>query len=173
MSSGRRVRAPWRLAGLAGGGLAAATGAAVGAWALFVRHQGDSEMAYATEELSGVTWEDGVLRGTIRLENRGRQTAVVRRIEGQVVSGGTGEVAVTRQGSRPHVRGWWSSNLVEPGESCVAEVDITLDPTAGEPSRPRPVVIELDLQEIGRTPAVQRRALIKVPTPVPVLGRPF
>lgn len=140
--------------------VAGAVGAVVAAWKVFVRLQGDSEVAFATEELSGVTAAHGVVRGQIELVNRGRQLSTLRRVEGRIVAGPPGRVLVTRAGSRPHQRGWWVSNLLSPGESCVAEVEIELQEGATGP-----VVIEVDAEEIGRGLAAHRTARFRVPVP--------
>ncbi len=139
---------------------AGAVGATVAAWQVFVRLQGDSNVAFATAELRDVTAAYGVLQGRIELVNRGRQLSTLRRVDGRIVEGPPGRVLVTRAGSKPHQRGWWVSNLLSPGESCVAEVEIELPegPAAA-------VVIELDAEDIGRGLAAHRRARIRVPVP--------
>ena len=139
---------------------AGAAGAVVAGWKVFVRVQGDSEVEFAAAELSDVEMAHGVLHGHIGLVNRGRQLSTLRRVEGRIVQGPPGRVLVTLQGSSPHQRGWWVSNLLKPDESCVAEVEIELQdpPTA-------PVVIELDAEDIGRGLAVHRTARIRVPVP--------
>ncbi len=139
---------------------AGTVGAVVGGWQVFVRVQGDSEVAFAADELSDVETVHGVVRGRIELVNRGRQLSTLRRVDGHIVEGPPGRVLVTRVGSRPHQRGWWVSNLLAPGESCVAEVEIELQaaPTG-------PVVIELDAEDIGRGLAAHRTARITIPVP--------
>ena len=143
-------------------GLAAAGWAA---WAAFVRAQGDSLMVYEPAgSLSSVSGSaDGrSIHGEVTLANRGKVGGVVHKVFGRVVDGPRGRVLVTRQGSRPPERGWWQSNCLNPGESCVAEVDIELDaPPSG------PVVIELDVHEIGRRLVIHRTARMRVPVPEP------
>lgn len=148
--------------------LAAATallGLAWASWVVLTRVQGDSEVVVEGDELASVTVDGTAVSGRIRLINRGRQIAVVRRVEGRLVAGGPGVVRVTRQGSRPPERGWWVSNLLGPGESCVAEMDIEL--------ARRPVdelSVELSCQEIGRRPRVTRVTRIRVPLPAAAPG---
>jgi hypothetical protein len=136
----------------------AAAGAVMAGWRVFVRVQGDSEVVYGSAELVGVAAHDGVIRGQVTLVNRGRQMAAVLRVEGRIVEGPPGRILVTRQGTSPPEPGFWMSNLLDPGQSCVAEVELVLD--AGADS---PVAIELDVHEIGRRPLVHRRARFSVP----------
>lgn len=139
---------------------AGAAAAAVAAWNVFVRVQGDSHVAFTAAELSEVFSSHGAVHGRIGLVNRGRQLSTLRRVEGHLLEGPPGRVLVTRLGSKPHQRGWWVSNLLAPGQSCVAEVDIELEeaPTG-------PVVIELDAEDIGRGVAAHRTTRIRVPVP--------
>ncbi len=139
---------------------AGTVGAVVAGWQVFVRVQGDSEVEFAAEELSEVAVAHGVVHGRIQLVNRGRQLSTLRRVEGRVVEGPPGRVLVTRAGSKPHQRGWWVSNLLGPGESCVADVEIELQETTT-----CPVVIELDAEDIGRGLAAHRTTRIRVPVP--------
>ncbi len=142
--------------------LAAAAGAAWGGWLVFVRKQGDSLLVYEPEELSVVAGSaDGrTIHGEITIVNRGKVGGVVHKAFGRIVDGPPGRVLVTRQGSRPPERGWWQSNCLTPGQSCVAEVDIELD------ARPEgPVTIELDVHEIGRRLVVHRLARLSVSAP--------
>lgn len=145
----------WGLLVLAGG---------VAAWEAFIRIQGDSEVVYGSDELSAVSSGDGSLHGEVALVNQGRQLAAIRRVEGRVVEGPPGRVLVTRKGTRPHERGFWISNLLKPGESCIAEVDVELD-EAPRASLARPVVIELDVHEIGRSLLVHRRGRFGLAVP--------
>ena len=138
----------------------AAGGALMIAWRAFVRLQGDSEVVYDLSQLSGVTSGDGVVRGAVTLVNRGRQMAAIRRVDGRLVEGPPGRVLVTRRGTRPHEPGFWVANLLDPGESCVAELEVVLDRPATTP-----VVVELDVHEIGRRPLVHRRARLTLPAP--------
>lgn len=141
-------------------------GGALAGWSAFARIQGDSEVVYASDELCGVTVHDRLLRGQIVLLNRGRQLAAIRRVGGRVIDGPPGRVFVTRQGSRPHEHGFWISNLLKPGQSCVAEVEVELDEV------PRwPVVIELDVEEIGRSLLVHRRGQLRLPLPTLQVAR--
>lgn len=123
------------------------------AWRLLVRIQGDSEVVFGATELQHLTGDGTRWHGEMPLCNGGRQLAVIRRVDGRIVDGPAGRVDVTRQGSRPPERGFWASNLLEPGDSCVAEVDVEL-----ESSPAGLTVIELDVHEIGRRPLVHRRA---------------
>lgn len=143
--------------------LAGVTGAAWAAWAAFVRVQGDSLMVYQpSDSLRSVSGSaDGrSIHGEVTIVNRGKVGGVVHKVFGRIVDGPKGRVLVTRQGSRPPERGWWQSNCLTPGESCVAEVDIELDtpPTA-------PVTVELDVHEIGRRLVVHRTTRLAVPVP--------
>ncbi len=137
---------------------AGTVGAVVAGWQVFVRVQGDSEVVFASDELSDVVAAHTGVHGRIELVNRGRQLSTLRRVEGRIVEGPSGRVLVTREHSKPHQRGWWVSNLLSPGESCVAEVEIELQ----EPAT-TPVVIELDAEDIGRGLAAHRTARIRVP----------
>ncbi len=145
-------------------------GAAWGAWLAFVRVQGDSLVAYEPPDalLSVSASADGrSIHGEITLVNRGKVGGVVHKAFGRILDGPPGRVLVTRKGSRPPERGWWQSNTLVPGESCVAEVDIELDgPPAG------PLTIELDVHEIGRRLVVHRIARLTVPVPVPAHPAP-
>lgn len=133
------------------------TGGAVAAWGAFVRIQGDSEVVYGSDELSHVGVQNGSLYGEVAIVNVGRQMAAIRRVEGRVVEGPRTRVLVSRQGSRPHERGFWVSNLLKPGESCVVVVEVELDATPETG-----VVIELDVHEIGRRLLVHRRASFRL-----------
>jgi hypothetical protein len=139
---------------------AGTVGAVVAAWQVFVRVQGDSQVVFASDELSDVVAAHTGVHGRIELVNRGRQLSTLRRVEGRIVEGASGRVLVTREDSKPHQRGWWVSNLLSPGESCVAEVEIELQ----EPAT-TPVLIELDAEDIGRGLAAHRTARIRVPVP--------
>jgi hypothetical protein len=147
----------------AGGGILgwalAVGGAVMVAWRVFVRVQGDSEVAYGSTALRELAAHDGVIRGEVTLVNLGRQMAAILRVEGRVVDGPSGRVLVTRQGTSPPEPGFWVSNLLDPGQSCVAEVEVVL-----EAAPDAPVVIELDVYEIGRRPLVHRRARFSVPS---------
>ncbi len=141
---------------------AGAAGTVVAAWNVFVRVQGDSHVVFTADELSDVAASNGVVRGRIELVNRGRQLSTLRRVDGRIVEGPPGRVLVTLAGSKPHQRGWWVSNLLAPGESCLAEVELELHEA---PSGPGPVVIELDAEDIGRGVAAHRTARVRVPVP--------
>ena len=141
--------------------VAVLVGAAAAGWTFLVRRTGDPRMAWDAVELSDVRREDGSLCGTIGITNRGTALGVVRRVEGRVVSGGGGRVLATRQGSRPPEPGWWVSNLLDPGESCVAEVTVEL---ASEPTGT--VEVELTIQELGPRLFQYRTARVRVSLPV-------
>lgn len=137
-------------------------GAAAGGWTVFAGLQGNAEFAFEEQTLSGVVVRDRVVHGEITVTNRGRQGGVLHRFEGRILEGPPGRVLVTRKGSRPPHAGWWVSNCLKPGESCVAEVDIELrEPGTG------PVVIELDAHEIGRKLVVHRTLRIPLVLPAP------
>jgi hypothetical protein len=123
-------------------------------------------MVWLSEVLGEVDRLDGTLTGVIGIQNQGRSLGVVRRVEGHIVSGATGAVLCTLQGSRPPERGWWVSNLLRPGMSCVAEIDLLLE---AEPTGP--VTIELTLQEMGRRVFQYRTARVHVPVPAAVGSR--
>jgi hypothetical protein len=139
-----------------------AGGAALG-WAALVKTQGDSHVAYEAEGLSGLHGDARTLHGEVTLRNEGKAGAVVHKVLGRIVEGPPGRVLVTRGGSRPPQRGWWQSNCLLPGETCVAEVDIELD----EPAT-APVTIELDVHDIGRRLVVHRRAQFTLDVPAMV-----
>jgi hypothetical protein len=130
----------------------------VAGWRAFTRIQGDSELVYDTPSLSNLVTQDRSVHGEITITNRGKQGGVLHRFEGRVVSGPPGRVLVTRKGSKPPERGWWVSNCLKPGESCVAEVDVELDEA---PSGP--VTVELDAHEVGRSLKVHRVLRLSVP----------
>ena len=153
------------LVGLAG--MAAAAGAG---WVALVKAQGDSHMVYEPEALASLSWSsDGrSAHGEITIVNRGKVGGVVHKVFGRVVDRRPGRVLVTRKGSRPPERGWWQSNCLLPGESCVAEVDVELEaPAAG------PVTIELDTHEIGRRLVVHRTVQLVVAAPRVGAGEPL
>lgn len=145
---------------------AAVLGLASAGWLVLTRVQGDSDVVVDGEELASVTVAGTGVSGHVRLTNRGRQIAVVRRVEGRLLTG-SGAVHVTRLGSRPPERGWWVSNLLAPGESCVAEVDIELTRQPDDE-----VTVELMCQEIGRRPLITRVSRIRVPLPATTPGSP-
>ena len=149
-----------------GGALAAAAGGAAIGLKTFKWFRGDSRMVWLSEVLGEVDRVDGTLTGVIGIQNQGRSLGVVRRVEGHIVSGASGAVLCTLQGSRPPERGWWVSNLLRPGMSCVAEVDLLLE---AEPTGP--IVIELTLQEMGRRVFQYRTARVDVPLPAAVGSR--
>ncbi|MEA2686937.1 MAG: hypothetical protein QOE93_2132 [Actinomycetota bacterium] len=140
--------------------LAAAAGGAVAAAKTFTWWRGDSRMVWMSEVLSDVDRLNGTLTGTIAIQNQGRALGVVRRVEGHIVAGATGAVLATLQGSRPPERGWWVSNILRPGGSCVAEIDLLLE---AEPTGP--IVVELIVQEMGRRVFQYRKAQVTVPLP--------
>lgn len=136
----------------------ALAGAGTGGWAVFARLQGDSELVFQSDKLSDLIVHQRSAHGQITITNQGRQGGVLHRFDGRIVSGPPGRVLVTRKGSRPPERGWWVSNVLKPGESTVAEVDVELD----EPAR-TPVIIELDAHEIGRRLTVHRTLRLSIP----------
>jgi hypothetical protein len=147
------------LKGVAGvTGLAGA--AATAGWFALARIQGDSEMGFGP--LTVVETTEGSVHAEIELVNRGREGGVIRRLDGHFVEGPTGRVLVTRKDSLPPQRGWWVSNILRPGETCVAEIDVELE----EPGR-GPVIIELDLHEVGRRLLVHRKTRLTLPAGVP------
>ncbi len=146
-------------------GLAAAAAGAVVGVRTFTWWRGDCRMAWLAEELSEVDHRPGTLTGLIGIQNQGRSLGVVRRVDGRIVSGATGAVLATLQGSRPPERGWWVSNLLRPGMSCTAEIDVLLE---AEPTGP--VVVELTLQEMGRRVFQYRTVRVTVPVPELAVG---
>jgi hypothetical protein len=131
--------------------------AATAGWFALAKVQGDSEMGFgpATVIESG----EGTVHAEVQVVNRGREAGVIRRLDGCFVEGPTGRVLVTRKDSHPPQRGWWVSNILRPGESCVAEIDVEM----AEPG-PGPVIVELDLHEIGRRLLVHRKTRLTLPT---------
>lgn len=105
----------------------------------------------------------GSVHAEVVIVNRGREGGVIRRLDGRLVEGPAGNILVTRKDSQPPQRGWWVSNILRPGETCVAEIDVEL----AEPG-PGPVIVELDLHEIGRRLLVHRRTRLTLPAGVPV-----
>jgi len=144
----------WRLlrAVLSGATLTAA------AWRLFVLIQGDSRIEFTSDRLERVRRTDDGLTGVVELRNVGRQCGILRRVDARIDA--PRRVRVTRQESRPHERGWWVSNILEPGESCAAEVDVVFDHQPEEP-----LFVELETQEIGRGLIVKRSKRLAVPLP--------
>jgi len=142
-------------------GAAGLTGAAVTAgWFVLARIQGDSEMGYGPCTVMGTG--DGSVHAEVEVINRGREAGVIRRVDGVLVEGPAGRVLVTRKDSQPPERGWWVSNILQPGESCTAEVDVEIvGPGTG------PVIIELDIHEIGRRLLVHRKVRLTLPIGVP------
>jgi hypothetical protein len=142
--------------------VAGTAGAAGAGWVALVKAQGDSLMVYEPEALSSVSWSaDGrSAHGEITIVNRGKVGGVVHKVFGRVVAGPPGRVLVTRKGSRPPERGWWQSNCLLPGESCVAEVDVELEAVATGP-----VTVEIDTHEIGRRLVVHRTAQLTLAAP--------
>jgi len=144
---------------------AAVAGTAAVGFKAFTWFRGDCHMAWQSDSLSEIDRHDGTLMGVIGIQNRGRSLGVVRRVEGHIVSGGTGAVLATLQGSRPPERGWWVSNILQPSQSCLAEIDLLLE---AEPTGP--VVVELTLQEMGRRVFQYRTVRVTVPVPARVGG---
>ncbi len=127
-------------------------------WRAIERLQGDSELVYESPTLANLVTDDRSAHGEITISNRGKQGGVLHKFDGRVVQGPPGRVLVTRQGSRPPERGWWVSNCLKPGESCVAEVDVELEEPANGP-----VAIELDGDELGRGLKVHRVLRLSIP----------
>lgn len=136
--------------------------AATAGWFVLARIQGDSEMGYGPSTVIGTS--EGTVHAEIELVNRGREAGVIRKVEGVLIEGPPGRVLVTRKDSQPPQRGWWVSNILKPGEHCVAEVDVELVGPG-----PGPVIIQLDTHEIGRRLLVHRRTRITLPVGVPTV----
>ena len=137
-----------------------ASAAATAGWFALARVQGDSEMGYGPSTVIEST--EGAVHAEVEIVNRGREGGVIRRIDGRLVEGPTGRVLVTRRDSHPPSRGWWVSNILRPGETCVAEIDVEL----AEPG-PGPVIVELDLHEVGRRLLVHRKTRLTFPAGLP------
>ncbi len=145
----RVIRGLLGAAGLAGA-------AATAGWFVLARVQGDSEIGFGPSTIMGT--DVGGVHAEVELVNRGREAGVIRKLEGTIVEGPRGRVMVTRKDSRPPERGWWVSNILKPGERCVAEIDVDLlEPGAG------PVIVALDVHEIGRRLLVHRRTRLTLP----------
>ena len=136
-------------AGMAGAG-------ATAGWFVLARLQGDSEIGFGPSTIMGT--DEGSVHAEIELINRGREAGVIRKVEGTMVEGPPGRVLVTRKDSQPPERGWWVSNILKPGESCIAEIDVELvGPGTG------PVIVSIDAHEIGRRLLVHRRTRLTLP----------
>ena len=134
-------------------GLAAVPAVVAAGWAGLVKAQGDSRLTVEPESLTSVHGDANgrAIHGEVTIYNRGRAGGVVHKVDGRIVSGGTGRVLVTRKDSRTPERGWWRSVCLVRDESCVGEVDIELDASASGP-----IMIELDIHEVGRRLKVHR-----------------
>jgi hypothetical protein len=139
-------------------GLAGA--AATAGWFALAKVQGDSEIGYGPSTV--LETSEGTTHAEVEIVNRGREGGVIRRVDARLVEGPPGRVLVTRKDSSPPERGWWVSNILKPGETCVAEIDVELT----EPG-PGPVIVELDLHEIGRRLLVHRKTRLTLPAGVP------
>lgn len=148
----RLGRTVLRATGLAGA-------AATAGWFALARIQGDSEMGYGPCTVIEST--EATVHAEVEILNRGREAGVIRRVEGALVEGPPGRVLVTRKDSHPPHRGWWVSNILRPGETCRAEIDVEVAELA-----PGPVIVELDLHEIGRRLLVHRKTRLTLPTGV-------
>jgi hypothetical protein len=137
-----------------------ATAGATAGWFVLARVQGDSEMGYGPSTIMGTA--EGSVHAEVELVNRGREAGVIRKVEGTLVEGPPGRVLVTRKDSQPPQRGWWVSNILKPGETCTAEIDVELV-GHGE----GPVIVALDAHEIGRRLLVHRRTRLTLPIGVP------
>lgn len=146
------MRALLGAAGLAGAG-------ATAGWFVLARMQGDSEIGYGPSTVIGT--DEGSVHAEVELVNRGREAGVIRKVLGELVEGPPGRVLVTRKDSQPPQRGWWVSNILKPGESCIAEIDVELVGPG-----PGPVIIALDAHEIGRRLLVHRRTRLTLPVGV-------
>ncbi len=138
------------------GAVGMAGAAATAGWFVLARVQGDSEIGFGATTI--ISTDDGSAHAEVELVNRGREAGVVRKVEGTLVEGPPGRVLVTRKDSQPPERGWWASNILKPGETCMAEVDVEL--TAPGPG---PVIVALDAHEIGRRLVVHRRTRLTLP----------
>jgi hypothetical protein len=138
-------------------GAAGLTGAAATAgWFVLARVQGDSEIGFGPSTVIGTS--EGAVHAEVQLVNRGREAGVIRKVDGILIEGPPGRVLVTRKDSQPPQRGWWVSNILKPGESCIAEIDVELvGPGAG------PVIVAIDAHEIGRRLLVHRRTRLTLP----------
>jgi hypothetical protein len=145
---------------------AGVAGAAAAAWNALVRFQGDSEVGFGPATV-GNPVVAGSLHVEVELVNRGKEGCAIRRVNGRIVDGLAGRVIVTRKGSRPPERGWWVSNVLKAGDTCVAEVDVELV----EPG-PGPVVVELDAEEVGRRLMVHRTTRLTLAPPATADARP-
>lgn len=147
------VRNLFRVGGLVGA-------AATAGWFALARIQGDSEMGFGP--CTVLETSEGSVHAEIEIVNRGREAGVIRRVDGRLIEGPTARILVTRRDSHPPQKGWWVSNILRPGESCVAEIDAEVaQASAG------PVIVELDLHEIGRRLLVHRKVRLTLPTSVP------
>lgn len=143
---------------LRGTGLAGA--AATAGWFALARVQGDSEMGFGRSTV--VETSEATVHAEVEIVNRGREAGVIRRLDGHLVEGPSAHVLVTRRDSDPPQRGWWVSNILRPGETCVAEIDVELAESA-----PGSVVVQLDLHEIGRRLLVHRKMRLTLPAGLP------
>jgi len=145
---------------LAFGAAGVAGVAATAGWFVLARVQGDSEIGFGPSTV--VDTAEGTVHAEIELLNRGREAGVIRKVDGILVEGPPGRVLVTRKDSQPPSRGWWVSNILKPGETCIAEIDVELDgPGTG------PVIVVLDAHEIGRRLLVHRRSRLTLPIGAP------
>jgi hypothetical protein len=128
-------------------------------WTVFVRLQGDSDVIVAGGELSEVAFDGEHVRGVVELYNRGRQPAVVRRVTGWVVEGPSGTVTVTRAGMSGKCP-YWVANLLAPATGCAARIEIQCERLPDTP-----ILVGLDVEEIGRSLAVHRHATVTIPPP--------
>ena len=147
------IRGLLALTGLAGAG-------ATAGWFVLARIQGDSEIGFGPATVIGT--DEGSVHAEVELINRGREAGVIRKVLGEMVDGPPGRVLVTRKDSQPPQRGWWVSNILKPGESCIAEIDVELVGPG-----PGPVIVALDAHEIGRRLLVHRRTRLTLPIGVP------
>ena len=149
-----------RLARTVLGATGLAGAAATAGWFALARIQGDSEMGYGP--CTVIESSDARVHAEVEIVNRGREAGVIRRVDATLVEGPAARVLVTRRDSHPPHRGWWVSNILRPGESCRAEIDVEVAESA-----PGPVIVELDIHEIGRRLLVHRKTRLTLPTGVP------
>ena len=134
--------------------------AATAGWFVLAKVQGDSEMGFGPSTVIGTA--EGTVHAEVELINRGREAGVIRKVEGILIEGPPARVLVTRKGSKPPQRGWWESNILKPGETCIAEIDVELAAPG-----PGPVIVALDVHEIGRRLLVHRRTRLTLPIGAP------
>ena len=144
-------------------GAAGLVGAATTGWFALARIQGDSQLGFGP--CTVIDTDDRAAHAEVVIVNRGREPGVIRRLDGILVHGPPARVLVTRKDSHPPHRGWWVSNILKPGETCVAEIDVELVALGTGP-----VIVELDIHEIGRRLVVHRKTRLTLPIGPPAGG---